>query len=1094
MITDYSCIFPDPIPPTPPASQIVYLSSKNVPVRYFDATGSSKAAISGDTLPQEGNAFSYRNGNLLDPTNVPALSNPVAGADNYIGFNEIYGSLSYTTNSAKPAKEVGVTKGKIYDIYVDNGSYSNCIQCGNDYYSQLNRLFPLAQLGGGTTPFQSRTDRTLANGISADDRSFGRACFVPASMIPWSHSTDSDTQTQRLKRLRAQHFMYANGYQHDWYGFDYGAVIGSFDGVRWFAIGTNRRIKADSNKLFLAVNGPFGDLALESTYNVTVNDGALNPVGSNMVTTDYDSDGAECQRFHQCTTDNDCATTLGWDYACANVNEITTSWPAFDDNAKEIPDTQRSDNQLVSILSLANTGKRCVYRGRGAACTPNYLSSVINLNSTFNQTQTQSFHGCSANNYCQAINSSTTLNPNFNNRISRYGKVRVDSSSDTFGLAAKVPGRPLEFNAQETVRSETVQNFSSNHLPALCIPGRDPEQLSFVLQNSTTPSSEYMGDKILNIGMTYKKNTAGLMNPRYLESCSIMDDNKNYFSLSTDPSSLNSTNSLLMFNSGAQAVSSNLLGIFSAIFSSKGMSFNLYKNNSTVLNSFTLTENRCMRAPAASCFSDNDCAPSKPVTDIMKLISSLDTTVTSIINSYEVKFWQEDLVCSQATSKSDPSYSPFNNRCCRDVGNTISLPSADSSNHLKVDKIPGIDISINDKYRYTRAAVLYKDTSTDSSTYPALKVGAAGDCPTSASASCVNITTLNNQFISFSTIAERMSCSGDWIRSFSNGDHVWGSARFQSFNPLMLRCMNWRPQTTSATQPPQWSCSGLDSGSPDCQMAQTSPYSSKAKGVLTFLAKLELMGIPQIGIEHGEYYNTTAEGIMSCLSNPNNQADQAYPGSTSAAAGATYTYPSQLYSASPGDPTYVDTSTGTPTRLYSAAVNTNFQNMKQVFKSDEVSSCYAAGTTMSIGASANLCCTGFINSATSKCQLPDFVDLSIYTNRYVSSEGKKLSLSLFDQNGYIKDPSYVANLACQKSMCASGKIAFGTLVASLKIPGQETLQTKAYRFLQGSPLSDDENGLLTLFTKGLKLNNHAYCLPAGANNAGANDLTIITCN
>lgn len=324
-VKDYACVYPDPNPVEPPVSQKVYLSSKSVPVRFFDTSGASKASVNADSLPQEGKAFYYRKDNLLNPNNLPDLNNPTSTEDTYVGFNEIYGSLSYKNNSAKPALEVNLSKGKSYDLYVDFGSYSNCVQCGNDYYSQLNKLFPTAQFAGGLVPLQNRTDRTLANGIAADDFSFGRACFVPATMIPWTHNISTDPEEQRRNRMYSQHFLYANGYQRDWYGFDYGSIIGSFDGVKWFSVGSNRRIKADTNKLYLAVNGLFGDLALETTYTVTINDASLNPVGANMVTKDSESDGAQCQKYHQCVSDNDCATALGWDYICSEVNEYTSS-------------------------------------------------------------------------------------------------------------------------------------------------------------------------------------------------------------------------------------------------------------------------------------------------------------------------------------------------------------------------------------------------------------------------------------------------------------------------------------------------------------------------------------------------------------------------------------------------------------------------------------------------------------------------------------------------------------------------------------------------------------------------------------------------
>jgi hypothetical protein len=175
VISDYSCIYPDPTPIDPPVSQKIFLSSKAVPVRYFDSNGVSQSSLSSSTTVQEGKPFNYRGGNLLNPSNVTDITNLASTEDTYTGFNEIYGSLSYANNSAKPASEVAVKKGNIYDIYVDSGAFSNCIQCGNDYYSQLSKLFPLTQFGGGTVPMLGQTNRTMTNGIRSDDLSFGRA-------------------------------------------------------------------------------------------------------------------------------------------------------------------------------------------------------------------------------------------------------------------------------------------------------------------------------------------------------------------------------------------------------------------------------------------------------------------------------------------------------------------------------------------------------------------------------------------------------------------------------------------------------------------------------------------------------------------------------------------------------------------------------------------------------------------------------------------------------------------------------------------------------------------------------------------------------
>lgn len=1086
VITDYACVYPDPDPVDPPMSQKVYVSSKTVPVRFYDSNGAAQTTVNASTLKQEGKEFKYRSDNLLNPSNVTDITNPTDTTDTYTGFNEIYGSLSYTNGSAKPAYEVAVKKGTTYDIYVDRGSFSNCVQCGNDYYSQLNKLFPLTQFGGGTVPLLGQTNRTMSNGIRSDEMKFGRACAVPATMIPWTHSTESSSQVQRLNRMRAQHFLYANGYQYDWYGFDYGSVIGSFDGVKWFSIGTNRRIKAESNKMFVAINGMFGDLTLEATYEVTINDGTLNPLGSNMVTTDYNSDGAQCQQFHQCSTDNDCATTLGWEYSCASVNEITTSWPKFDDNAKEIPETNYDNNRLTSILGVSTAGKRCVYRGRGSLCTQTYNN--VNTNSTFNQSTSPQMHACSANTYCQSISVSGVPAAKFNNRIARYGKVRTDSTVDTFGLGALVPGRPYAFNGVEQVRSETLKNLNINKAMAMCIPGRDVDQTNFLDQNRTAPTgSEYTGDKVLGVGMTLRKSTPAA-DLNYLNACSIMDSSKNFYQNTTSSASSSFSSAgvypYLRYDAGSQAMSTNALEIFKSIFQNKNITFGLLKGTSELLTTTAFQENRCLRAPGSACFSDMDCGPSKVIADKVKSLSASDSVVTAILNKYEVMFWQEELVCSQAVAKDSSLYDPKNNRCCRATGSTISLPSGDNVNLINYSAVPGIDMTISNKNRYSRSATMYKEVRTDSTNFPALSVASKDQCGSPAvAASCKDTTGLTNQYKTFTSLAERTSCSGDWVRSFATSGTKWESSRFQSFAPAMFKCFNWYSGDGGYT------CSGYEVDDPACPIAQTQPSTPKAKEVLSFLGRLELMGVPQIAFPTEAYYSGSEENGMSCKSYPGNRANTNYPNHPNTT-GGTYLPPSQLFK-SGAIAEYNDSTYGL---MYSAVDNTNFQSMKQIFKSDEVRGCLPAGTQMKTGDDPSLCCTGMINSSNLKCQLADYVDVSIYTNRYVSSEAKKLSVTLFDSNGYIKDPAYAANLACEKQMCASGKLAYGILISRLKTPGQETEENKYFRFIEGNS-TDNLNGLLDIYNKGLKLNNHVYCIPEAlaTSSSSSEDLTIFSC-
>jgi len=173
------------------------------------------------------------------------------------------------------------------------------------------------------------------------------------------------------------------------------------------------------------------------------------------------------------------------------------------------------------------------------------------------------------------------------------------------------------------------------------------------------------------------------------------------------------------------------------------------------------------------------------------MISSEDTSITSaLLNKYEIKFWQEELICSQATAKSDPAYSAFNNRCCRDVGKTISIATADMSNGLYMDKAAGVDISMSNLFRYSRIATVYKDQQNDPTNFPVLQGPIKDQCGITT---CTDTSVLTNQYKTFSAYAERTSCSGDWIRNFSSGNHIWDKNKFQSFNATMFRCMNWYP-------------------------------------------------------------------------------------------------------------------------------------------------------------------------------------------------------------------------------------------------------------------------------------------------------------
>ena len=87
-------------------------------------------------------------------------------------------------------------------------------------------------------------------------------------------------------------------------------------------------------------------------------------------------------------------------------------------------------------------------------------------------------HGCSSNNYCQTLNEGLPAEK-FNNRINRYGKSPLSINNtyqtnySTFGLAAKVLGRPLNYNGTDIVPDASNGNLTRNKVNAICIPGRN---------------------------------------------------------------------------------------------------------------------------------------------------------------------------------------------------------------------------------------------------------------------------------------------------------------------------------------------------------------------------------------------------------------------------------------------------------------------------------------------------------------------------------------------------------------------------------------------------------------------------------------------
>lgn len=214
-------------------------------------------------------------------------------------MNAILGQFSLDLTSVQPAKMIVVKPYQNYVIRVLEGNYTPCPQCSSDSWFQEFKAYPSSSLGNGLqgsgfSTTRSQRKNNITNG-NYEDTVFGRACWIPPTMIPFSHQPKSDVQTQRLHRLKTQATFFNNGYQKDWFGFNKGAVIASFNGTQWFAVGEIRKIRSTSNKLFIAINAPFGDLSVKNNLTVRVTTNQNN--NNDIPRTDFNNKGASCQKI-----------------------------------------------------------------------------------------------------------------------------------------------------------------------------------------------------------------------------------------------------------------------------------------------------------------------------------------------------------------------------------------------------------------------------------------------------------------------------------------------------------------------------------------------------------------------------------------------------------------------------------------------------------------------------------------------------------------------------------------------------------------------------------------------------------------------------
>ncbi|MBD66599.1 MAG: hypothetical protein CME62_15410 [Halobacteriovoraceae bacterium] len=1106
-VTSYACEYPEVEGEDIPLQETVFVSAKSVPHKFYDKSGVNyDLGEIGSAFEQEGEEFKYTDGNNLKPNNIT----------NDIGFNEIYGSMNRDGASPLPPTVIDVDKGKNYDIFVDSGAFSTCLNCGSDYFSSLQKIFPnnFRNMGAGYFPdFVESRRQTNQGDFNADDFRFGRACFVPATMLPWTHAPNADVATQRQNRLAAQHFLFANGYNKDWYGFDYGSLIGSYDGVKWFAIGNQRRIKADGNKLYLAVNAYFGDLTINNTFKVTINE-TTSVVGSGTsIAHDLDSDGAECQKAHICETDEDCITNLGYDYTCQNVGSLVTPWPIFDSNGNEI-----SGSTTKTIASLIggtnNKPKRCVYRGQGAICEQQ--SHSVSSTNSYSSNSLAAFHACSSNTYCESLSENK-----FNRRISRYAESPksqnvqsfITEETDTFGLAARVLGRPYDFYGEESVDSDVANQFSSLNVRSLCIPGRDPAAAS-TTEDANFVVSNREADKIANVGRTM--NSSFSQNENYFALCPSTDEDGTYTHLTSQL--LNNSDHKIHAIRNNLSTNSLLLASFDRL--------NLFNDDEEPVESMGLHKNTCLRAPGAKCFSDFECAPSKFVAEKVKSLSSANGEISEA----EKEFWEQELVCGSSQDRytiltnntgsnvtvPDPDYDTTAHHCCREVDKEFTYHSQthENSEFKVVDDagnilIPGVNQDIDDPERYSRTHTVYDQMMSDPDRYPAL---------VSASSQPIAQLLLTGDTIrQYNTLHlhnERMCCSNHWVREFASGSngngggHKFGPSKQQNMDLEIFKPLSWNANNVPAlnTFPASsgydpsllpYTCTPEDIFTADCEIKNIGEGSFTEQLYLSWFRKLELIGIPQVLIE------TNNTVFLPLTTEEKDYDGDGIDESSQASITSSGNTMSNLKL--PLENTIKDVNTEGVADVsyngedyYSASSYDNFEmgssKMKKVFSENTFNCCMPAGTAVGEADPDSICCTGYkesvedntIASNQQRCCLQDFADVSIYTNRYVSSEGATLNGERVSDGDVDPESGYLRKeivMEMAKTMCCSGRAILGKSIGDYLIPvdfDQQFQNNSTRRWLYLDSLDDatESCGGATKFKAGARWNDHVYCAPA----------------
>ncbi len=789
--------------PTPFQNLSLPVNIRTVPHRFFRADDGTSvddlSTLSGQSVLPEGTPFQYIDNSSKTDPDCSGTDGASGASDCSFNMNSILGQMNVTLNQARPAQVVNLDYDQSYIISTLSGYYTPCPTCAADYWFQSFTAFPSSQTGVGLTSISYSTNRsefgdnnTLGN---YEDTIFGRACFLPPTMIPFSHNPSADLRTQRTNRLMTQAALFVNGYQRDWFGFNRGALIGSFDGVKWFAIGKNRRVIASTGKLFLAINAPFGDLADNTDLTVQV---LLDQGNSTAPSYDYDPNlepndseqgtGASCQRWHQCETDTDCITRLGWEYMCIDANNFKSKWPKFDVDANELENQEYSAATFTRILQdgmPSGSKKRCVYRGSGSICKGDFTTNLSSAR--------QKMFACAPNFHCESLDNSS-----FNKQVIRTPN---SISNILYGRDADVLGRPEFYIEGQTALPQVVKNAiiasaanftSETDDIGICRPGRKINQATYINQHKEADSTG-RADYISQVG-TCDSNATGSTRVMGCPIIQTQDDQtvaKGDLLFTLDSSVQNIQNSC---GKESQAViSSALSSLFSSI---EGAPLATVASITTE----TLAADACLRRAGSVCHTDLDCSPNR-----LHQSTSFNYGQEQFGNTEAEKlYWEENLICGQSaekpfsTSDNYYDYDMSKNRCCREIGNDFTMftqgdPTTQNLNsNLNVTAFPYLNPSATG--RYSRYAVV---GATNSNSATAISNSAPYAQAPIVSQSTGTVPKAY-QWKSIHDTGSLTCCGGGWVRKFADGTSVWNDANRLKINPTKFQCLNYSYETPVA--------------------------------------------------------------------------------------------------------------------------------------------------------------------------------------------------------------------------------------------------------------------------------------------------------